>query len=420
MSTTTTLFIIIICLILSAYFSATETAFSTFNRIRIKTLAEKGNKRAKLALKLGDNFDTLLSTILIGNNIVNILSASLCTTLFITWINETSGPTVSTLVMTIIVLIFGEITPKSIAKEHPEQFVMFAASFINTLSYIFAPLNYVFKQWKKLVSKIFKSKEDEESMREEELLSIVKEAEEEGDLDKDEGQIIKSAIEFNDLEIGDIFTPRVDVTAIDESMSEEEISEIFMESGYSRIPVYKENFDNIIGILYYKDFYRSQKKNKTFNLQKMLKPVIYVTQNQKINDVLKEFQKKQMHFGVILDEFGSISGIVTLEDILEEIVGEIWDEYDEIEDEINQVSEKEYLVSGKTSIVKLLNLLEIDEEVDSLTVNGFVMENVSGLPNINSEFEWNNLNIKVVKMNGKRIDSVQIIDNRTTEEAVSE
>ena len=420
MSTTTTLFIIIICLILSAYFSATETAFSTFNRIRIKTLAEKGNKRAKLALKLGDNFDTLLSTILIGNNIVNILGASLCTTLFITWINETSGPTVSTLVMTIIVLIFGEITPKSVAKEHPEQFAMFAASFINTLSYIFAPLNYVFKQWKKLVTKIFKSKEDEESIREEELLSIVKEAEEEGDLDKDEGQIIKSAIEFNDLEIGDIFTPRVDVTAIDESMSEEEISEIFMESGYSRIPVYKENFDNIIGILYYKDFYRSQKKNKTFNLQKMLKPVIYVTQNQKINDVLKEFQKKQMHFGVILDEFGSISGIVTLEDILEEIVGEIWDEYDEIEDEINQVSEKEYLVSGKTSIVKLLNLLEIDEEVDSLTVNGFVMENVSGLPNINSEFEWNNLNIKVVKMNGKRIDSVQIIDNRTTEEAVSE
>ena len=420
MSTTTTLFIIVICLILSAYFSATETAFSTFNRIRIKTLAEKGNKRAKLALKLGDNFDTLLSTILIGNNIVNILGASLCTTLFITWINETSGPTVSTLVMTIIVLIFGEITPKSVAKEHPEQFAMFAASFINTLSYIFAPLNYVFKQWKKLVTKIFKSKEDEESIREEELLSIVKEAEEEGDLDKDEGQIIKSAIEFNDLEIGDIFTPRVDVTAIDESMSEEEISEIFMESGYSRIPVYKENFDNIIGILYYKDFYRSQKKNKTFNLQKMLKPVIYVTQNQKINDVLKEFQKKQMHFGVILDEFGSISGIVTLEDILEEIVGEIWDEYDEIEDEINQVSEKEYLVSGKTSIVKLLNLLEIDEEVDSLTVNGFVMENVSGLPNINSEFEWNNLNIKVVKMNGKRIDSVQIIDNRTTEEAVSE
>lgn len=419
MNQTVMLFIIVFCLIMSAYFSATETAFSTFNRIRVKTLADKGSKKAKLALNVSEDFDKLLSTILIGNNIVNILSASLATILFVEWFNETSGPTISTLVMTIVVLVFGEISPKSIAKEHPEQFAMFSASLIRILSFIFAPLNFVFKQWKKLLSLMFKPKE-EETMVEEELISMVKEAEQEGEFNKEEGQIIKSAIEFTDLEIGDIFTPRVDVTSIDVSMSKEEISEIFIESGYSRIPVYEDNFDNMLGILYYKDFYTNMQSEKDFEIVDLLKPVIYVNPNQKINEVLKEFQKKQLHFGMILDEFGSIAGIVTLEDILEEIVGEIWDEYDQIEDEINQVNDNEYVVSGKTSIVKLFNMLEIYEEIDSSTVNGFVMENVNGLPNINSEFEWNNLNIKVTKMNGKRVDTVQIIDNRNKEEVVSD
>lgn len=419
MNQTVMLIIIVFCLIMSAYFSATETAFSTFNKIRVKTLADKGSKKAKLALNVSEDFDKLLSTILIGNNIVNILSASLSTILFVEWINETTGPTVSTLVMTIIVLIFGEISPKSIAKEHPEQFAMFAAPLIRTMSFVFAPLNFLFKQWKKLLSLMFKPKE-EETMVEEELISMVKEAEEEGEFNKEEGQIIKSAIEFTDLEIGDIFTPRVDVTSIDVSMSKEEISKVFIESGYSRIPVYEETFDNVLGILYYKDFYTNVQSGKSFKIIDLLKPVIYVTPTQKINEVLKEFQKKQLHFGMILDEFGSIAGIVTLEDILEEIVGEIWDEYDQIEDEINQIGENEYSVSGKASVVKLFNMLEIYEEVDSSTVNGFVMENVNGLPDIDSEFEWNNLNIKVTNMNGKRIDRVQIIDNRNKEEVTSE
>lgn len=419
MNQTVMLIIIVFCLIMSAYFSATETAFSTFNRIRVKTLADKGNKKAKSALNISEDFDKLLSTILIGNNIVNILSASLSTILFVEWINETTGPTVSTLVMTIVVLIFGEISPKSIAKEHPEQFAMFAAPLIRTMSFIFAPLNFLFKQWKKLLSLMFKPKE-EENMVEEELISMVKEAEEEGEFNKEEGQIIKSAIEFTDLEIGDIFTPRVDVTSIEVSLSKEEISKVFIESGYSRIPVYEETFDNVLGILYYKDFYTHVQSGKDFKVVDLLKPVIYVTPTQKINEVLKEFQKKQLHFGVILDEFGSIAGIVTLEDILEEIVGEIWDEYDQIEDEINKVGENEYSVSGKASIVKLFNMLEIYEEVDSSTVNGFVMENVNGLPDINSEFEWNNLNIKVTNMNGKRIDRVHIIDNRDKEEVTTE
>lgn len=416
MNDTIYLIIIIFCLLMSAYFSATETAFSTFNRVRVKTLADKGSKRAKLVLKLADNYDGLLSTILIGNNLVNILMASLSTILFIKWFDEGTGPTISTAVTTIVVLIFGEITPKSIAKEKPEKFTMFSAPLIKSFSVLFFVFNWLFKQWKKLISLIIKSDESEDKVTEEELISMVKEAEEDGEFDEDEGQIIKSAIEFSDLEIGDIFTPRIDVTAISQDLSIEEISQVFIESGYSRIPVYRDNFDNIIGILYYKDFYAAKEAKKTFDITKLLKPVFYLTKNQKIDDVLKEFQSKQLHFGVILDEFGSIAGIVTLEDILEEIVGEIWDEHDSIELEIKESGEKEYLVSGKTSIVKLMNYLEIDEEVDALTVNGWIMDIVQYIPTINTEFEWHGLNIKVLKMNGRRIGLIQIIDNRKFDE----
>ena len=213
MNTTVSIIIILFCIVMSAYFSATETAFSTLNKTRIKALADKGSKRAQKVLKIADDFDGMLSTILIGNNIVNILSASLATILFVHWIDDKSGPTVSTVVMTIVVLIFGEISPKSIAKEHPEQFAMFSSRLLGLFMIILKPINFIFRQWKKLLSLIFKTRK-EESMTEEELMTIIKEAEQVGDLDKDEGQIIKSAIEFNDLEVGDILTPRMDVTAI--------------------------------------------------------------------------------------------------------------------------------------------------------------------------------------------------------------
>ena len=355
--------IIVLCLLLSGLFSATETAFSTLNRLRIKALADKGNKKAKLVLKLLDDYNSLITTILIGNNIVNILGASLSTLLFVSWLGEQTGPTVSTIVLTIIVLIFGEISPKTIAKEHPEGFALFIVRFINFVKLIFTPFNLLFNLWKKLLSMIFKAKE-EESMVEEEILSLVKEAEEEGDLDKDESDIIKSAVEFTELEVGDVFTPRIDVTAISIEESNEEINKMFLESGYSRIPVYKEQFDDMLGILYYKDFYKAYSQDPNTNIESILKPVLYVTSNQKISDVLKDFQKKQLHFGMMLDEFGSVAGIVTLEDIVEEIVGDIWDEHDQIEREIIQTGEKEYTVIGKTSIVKLFNLLGIDNEED--------------------------------------------------------
>lgn len=407
--------IIVLCLLLSALFSATETAFSTLNRLRIKALADKGNKKAKLILKLLDDYNSLITTILIGNNIVNILSASLSTLLFVSWLGEQTGPTVSTVILTVVVLIFGEISPKTIAKEHPEAFAMFVVRFINILKFIFTPFNALFSLWKKLLSKIFKAKE-EESMVEEEILSLVKEAAEEGDLDKDESDIIKSAVEFTELEVGDVFTPRIDVTAISIEESNEDINKMFLESGYSRIPVYGEQFDDMLGILYYKDFYKAYSQNKDANIKDILKPVLYVTANQKISDVLKDFQKKQLHFGMMLDEFGSIAGIVTLEDIVEEIVGEIWDEHDQIEREIIQTGEKEYTVTGKTSIVKLFNLLEMDNEEDFLTVTGWAMHCLEGIPTSGAEFDYEGLHVKVVKANPKRVESVIVTDNRVFDE----
>ena len=288
--------IVFACVIMSAYFSATETAFSTLNKIRIKTMAEDGNRRAQRVYKLTENFDALLSTILIGNNIVNILASSLSTILFIGWIkgNESLATTLSTIVLTIVILIFGEISPKSIAKESSEKFAMFAAPIISFLMVIFTPLNFLFKQWKKLLSKLFKADEDT-GITEEELISIIEEAEEDGNLEKNETELIRSAIEFNELEVGDIFTPRIDITAVKKEAEFEEIREVFKTSGYSRIPVYVDDLDNIVGILYYKDFF-----TKDFdNIESIIKPVMFVTKTRNVNELMNELQEKKLHLAEI-------------------------------------------------------------------------------------------------------------------------
>lgn len=407
--------IIVLCIIFSAYFSATETAFSTFNKIRIKNLAEKGNKKASLVMKLSDNYDTLISTILIGNNIVNILASSLATLLFVDLLKDGSlkdfASTISTAVLTIVILTFGEISPKTVAKKLPESFVMFSAPLINLLVYLLFPLSFVFKQLQNLLSKIFKEKEDP-GITEEELISIIEEAEEEGDIDKEESTLIKSAIEFKELEVSDIFTPRIDITAISKDATKEEIKLLFAESGYSRLPIYDGDLDNVIGILYYKDFYTVD----FAEIYEIMKPVIYVAKTQKVNDLLKELQDKQLHLAVVMDEFGSTAGIVTLEDILEEIVGEIWDEHDEKVIEIEEIAEKEYIVSGKANISKFFDTLEIDEEPEAQTVNGWVMTALGKIPQENDTFENSGLQVKVLKMDGKRIENIHVLDIRKSDE----
>ena len=413
------LFIILLCVVMSAYFSATETAFNTFNKIRVKNLAEKGNKRAARALELAENYDTLISTILIGNNIVNILAASLATLYFTDLLAGGSAAqfatTISTAVMTLLVLTFGEICPKTIAKQTPDKFVLFATPIISALVVLFKPLSFIFKQLQNMLSKIFKADEDQ-GMTEEELISIIEEATEEGDFDEEESTLIKSAIEFNELEVGDIFTPRIDITAIRSDISKEDLAKVFTESGYSRIPIYDDDLDNIHGIVYYKDFF-SDAQSTEIPISEIVKPVMYVTKTQKINDVLKDLQEKQMHMAIVTDEYGSTAGIVTLEDILEEIVGEIWDEHDEIIEEIKEIGEGEYIVSGMANLDKLFEELEIelDEELDAMTVNGWAMSILDRIPEEGDSFEELGLTVKVLKMDGRRIENLHILDNRASE-----
>ncbi len=413
----TYLVIIVICVIMSAYFSATETAFSTFNKIRVKTMAEKGNKKAALALRLEDSYDSLISTILIGNNIVNILGASLGTLFFTGLIksNPDLAATVSTVVITVVVLIFGEISPKTIAKNMPEKFVLFSAPIINFLRIILTPFNFIFKAWQNLLSKIFKSSDDK-GMTEEELISIIEEAEEEGGIDEEEGSLIKSAIEFGDLEVGDIFTPRRDITALPADADKATIAKTFAESGYSRIPIYEDDLDNVIGILYYKDFY-TKAFGKNAPITDIIKPVMFVATTQQVNELMKELQEKQLHLAVVTDEYGSTAGIVTLEDILEEIVGEIWDEHDEVIEEIKEIGEKEYIVSGKANTDKLFDLLDItvDEESDLVTINGWAMEALGRLPEVGDVFEEHGLKVEVLELDGRRIENVHVTDLREDE-----
>ena len=406
--------IILVCIILSGYFSATETAFSTFNRIRMKNMAEKGNKKAALALKLSDNYDSLISTILIGNNIVNILASAMGTLLFTEVLkgNADLAATVSTAVLTVVILVFGEISPKTMAKNSPESFVLFSTPIINFFYIILTPFNFIFRGWQKLLGKLFK-KEEDQGMTEEELISIIEEAEEEGDIDKEESDLIKSAIEFGDLEVGDIFTPRIDITALPSDATKETVAKVFAESGYSRLPVYEGDIDNVVGILYYKDFYTTAYKTNV-PLHEIIKSVIYVAKTQPVNELMKELQEKQLHMAVVTDEFGSTAGIVTLEDILEEIVGEIWDEHDEIVEEIKELGDKEYMISGKANTEKLFSLFDIDteEEIEAVTVGGWAMEVLGKIPEVGDSFEEYGIAVEITEMDGRRVDTVHITDIR--------
>ena len=401
------LIIIIGCIIMSAYFSATETAFSSLNRIRIKNMAEKGNKRAGLVLKLSENYDGLLSTILIGNNIVNIASASLATVIFVKLLGDEAGASISTVVTTIVVLIFGEVSPKSIAKESPEQFAMFSAPILNAFMVLLTPANYLFKQWKKLLSVLIRTSGDS-GITEEELLAIVEEAKQDGGIDEQEGSLIKSAIEFTELEAMDIATPRVDVTGIPVDADKEEIAAVFGETGYSRLPVYKDKIDDIIGIIYQKDFY-NQVYRGVCSVEAIVRPALYVAKSKKINVLLKELQKNKMHIAVVIDEFGGTMGIVTLEDILEELVGEIWDEHDVVVQEIEKISDQEYLVLGNTSVEKLFEELGGEEEFESFTVSGWVMELAERIPEEGDVLYYENMTITVMKMKDRRVEQVRIV-----------
>ena len=401
-NTAITIVILAILLMMSAYFSATETAFSSLNKIRIKNMASDGNKRAQLVLRMSDNYDRILSTILIGNNIVNIVSASLATVLFVEHYGD-AGVAMSTIVMTVLVLIFGEISPKSLAKENPENFAMFSAPILQAFCVILYPVNIIFMQWKKLLTKMFHISRDT-GMTEEELITIVEEATQDGGLNEQEGELIRSAIEFNDLDVTDILTPRIDVVGISVQDTKKQVYESFRESGYSRLPVYEETVDHIVGVINLKDFYNSEDKP----IQEILKPVFITPAAVKISKLLKSLQSSKTHFAVVIDEYGGTLGIVTMEDIIEELVGEIWDEHDEVINEIEKISENEYLINCGANLDKMFRVFDMDEDFDATTVSGWVVEELGEIPKVGDSFTYENLHITVTKTEFRRVQEIRV------------
>lgn len=377
---------IVVLVTFSAYFSATETAFTSLNKIRLKNMAGDGDKKAKDVLEIYDNYDNLFSTILVGNNLVNIAISSIATVMFLE-LYPKYGATIATAVATVIVLIFGEISPKSLAKESPERFAMFSAPIIRFFMLILKPINWIFSCWKKLIAKLFNA-DGIRPITEDELLTMVEEAQTEGGIDEGQSELIQNAIEFNDLEAWDVLTPRVDIKAIEIDEDEDEIAELFLETGFSRLPVYEDDLDNIIGVLNQKDFHNYIKGGRA-SVSEYIKPVIFVAGSMRIAQLLKRLQTVKTHIAIIVDEYGGTYGLVTMEDIIEELVGEIYDEHDAVAlQDIVQQQDGSYRVLCSTNIDKMFDYFDIDEEVDATTVNGWVILQIDKLPEVGDSFVY--------------------------------
>ena len=395
----------VICLILSAYFSATETSFSSLNKTRLKVLADDGDKKAERALKLAENYDKLIFTILIGNNIVNIAMASIGTLLFIGIYGDV-GATISTVVVTVVVLFFGEITPKSIAKDMPEKFAMFSAPFIRVWIWVLTPVNFLLSQWKKLVSRFFKT-DDESKISHEELLLFMEDAEQDGGIDENEGELLRNALEFRDLTAAEILTHRIEIEAVDITDSHEDIAKVFTQSGFSRLLVYRDTIDQVVGVLHQKDFYVNGKMTERPIAEIMTAP-LFVYQHTKIRDILETLQLKKSHIAIVVDDFGGTLGIVTMEDILEELVGEIWDEHDEVEEDFEKLGEDLYRVDCSVSLEDFCEFFDVKLESDSVSVGGWIMEYLNHIPVKDEKIDVENLEITVSEVNAHRVSFITV------------
>ncbi len=413
---------LIILVMMSAYFSGTETAFTSVNKIKLKNLADRGNKRAELALNLANDYDKLLSTILIGNNIVNIAMTAVATVMFVELLGD-YGATVATVVTTIVVLIFGEISPKGIAKEVPESFSLFSAPIIKVIMVILTPFIIFFSGVKNIIKKLFKVNGDT-GITEEELITIVEEAKSEGGIEEEQGALIQNAISFNEFVAEDVLTPRVDIKAIENDEEEEEIAKLFRETGFSRLPVYEDDLDNILGVLNQKDFYNYVYYNNKNNIADFIKPVVYVANSIKIANLLRKMQEVKTHIAIVVDEYGGTAGLVTMEDIIEEIVGEIYDEHDMVlSEEITKLQNGSYRVLANSNLEKVFEYfeLELDEKFDSTTVNGWVVKNLDKLPQKGDKFEEININklikCRVTKSDGKKAIEINLVIEEISIEA---
>ncbi|MBR6781918.1 MAG: HlyC/CorC family transporter [Clostridia bacterium] len=410
------------CLLMSAYFSATETAFSTLSKTKLKTMIEKGNKRAGLALKLSEKYDRLLSTILIGNNLVNILLSSIATVFVITLcVNgkdqafaDNYGTLIATAAVTVVVLIFGEITPKSIAKNRPEGFAMFSAPLMQLFIWILIPFSVIFSLWTKLVAKIFRVKADNK-MSQEELLMLVEEVQEEGSIDDEEGDLLRNAINFTEQKAEDILTHRVDLEGFDIETPIEEIGRLFEESRFSRLLVYEDSIDKIVGVVHSKDVFTA--KGLTDKpLDQLISPPLYIHKGERIDDLLRDLQTNKSHLAVVLDEYGGTLGIVTMEDILEELVGDIWDEHDEVVEDYKEIAENTFRIDCGGNLEDFCEFFDLDIESDSITINGWIMEVMDKIPACGDRFSFENLDVTVTETDFHRVSTIHVVRHEPSDD----
>lgn len=401
--------LIIVLVICSAFFSSSETAFSSINKIRLKNYASQGNKKAQIALDIADNYDKALTTILIGNNIVNIASSSLATVVF-TEMFGAGGVGIATFVMTISILIFGEITPKILANENAEKFALAFAPIISFLMILLKPIVWLFSQLKNLLGKFY-AKSEGPSVTEDELKYIIEEIEEQGVLEEQESNLVRSALDFDDITVNNILTPRVKVVAIDIHTPLDEVREMFFSEMYSRVPVYEKTIDNIIGVINQKDFFLMENQDKK-DISSIVQDVLHISELKLISEALKEMQVAKSHIAIVMDQYGGTKGIITLEDIVEQLVGEIYDENDEVESQISKISQTAYEISGELTIYELLKHLELPDDcikTNATTVNGWITEIFGHIPNDNESITTNyGWSIKVISTKNHHIKDVLI------------
>ena len=406
---------LICCIALSGFFSATETAFSASSRIKLKTIEGDQKPRAQLALRLLEEYDSLLTAVLVGNNIVNIAGTAIATVLFTRLLrSEDTGATAASAAMTVLILFFGEVGPKTLAKQQPERFAMAVGPAIRVIMKILLPADWLFSLWRRLLSKIVKA-EPEEPQIEEELMTMIDEAQTEGDIEAEEGELIRSAIEFNDQDAEDIMTPRVDVTAVEDTATVEEVAEIFRSTFFSRIPVYHEDLDHVIGILHEKDFYKMTHDGET-DITRIMKEPVFAPATLPISSLLKQFRASKTHQIVLLDEFGGTDGIVTLEDVLEELVGEIYDEHDEVNEEVIRNEDGSFVVDGGMQLEELLDRLGMEKTWDADTVGGWVGEMLEKVPEVGDSFQAAENRFEVIEMDGFRVTKVRLEKGAPPEE----
>ena len=415
---------IVVLVCLSGFFSGTETAYSCANKIRLKTLAAQGTKKAKLVYKFADEkYDKLVTALLVGNNVVNLAASALALILFRDFLlkGQAEGltSTISTAVMTVLVLLFGEITPKYIASVYPEKMCFFFYPMTVMFYWILWPFCKIFDGYKWLLAKIFKLKKDE-TVTDEELLSLVEEAEESGALKEDESELVRSALEFDDLKVEDILVPRVDVYAVSEDVEMDEVRDIFERTGYSRLPVYKGTIDNVVGLIHERDFYIAYIRGEK-NIGGFIQDIVFTSEYTRISTLMKQLQKQKIHMAAVSDEYGGLVGIVTLEDILEELVGEIWDEHDEEEVHYGEISENEYWVDGKCGLEEFFDLYDMEgraEEFESNTVGGWVTEICGVIPPNGKVFQYKGMEVKIVKATRQKVLKIRSskLENWTEED----